>query len=167
MITQQELNDLIRDLGLTKDKGELLSSRLKEWNLVEKCVKVSEQRDRQKPFSKFFATDNGLVHCNDINGLFAELNIAHDTKEWRLFIDGSSQSLKAVLLHNGNLYRSIPLAYSATLKEKYDNIKHIMSAIKYDEYQWEVIGDFKMISFLSGLQGRFICSNESTTLNLF
>lgn len=35
---QKDLNDLIRDLGLTKSKGELLTSRLKQWNLVDDSV---------------------------------------------------------------------------------------------------------------------------------
>ena len=33
--SQDELNDLVRDLGLTKEKAELLSSRLKEKHLLE------------------------------------------------------------------------------------------------------------------------------------
>ncbi|KAL7834398.1 hypothetical protein SRHO_G00286450 [Serrasalmus rhombeus] len=31
----------------------------------------------------------------------------------------------------------------------------LLGALKYDEYGWEVIGDFKMVSFLMGLQGGF------------
>lgn len=64
------------------------------------------------------------------------------------------QSLKAVLLQNGNQFSSIPLAYSAQLKE-YRNVKRLLNALKYEEYGWEVIGDFKMIAFLMSLQGRF------------
>jgi len=33
-ITQEELNDLIRDLDLPKSKAELLGSRLQQWKLV-------------------------------------------------------------------------------------------------------------------------------------
>ena len=32
-ITQEELNDLVRDLELSKNKAELLESRLQQWNL--------------------------------------------------------------------------------------------------------------------------------------
>jgi len=34
LITQKKLNDLVRDLALTKDSSLLLSSRLKEWNML-------------------------------------------------------------------------------------------------------------------------------------
>ena len=33
-LNQNELDDLTRDLGLTKAKAEMLSSRFKEWNLL-------------------------------------------------------------------------------------------------------------------------------------
>ena len=75
--------------------------------------------------------------------------------EWRLFIDSSSRSLKAVLLHNTNKCPSIPLAHSVHMKEEYQNIKILLSALKYDQYSWEVIGDFKMVAFLVRLQGGF------------
>ena len=41
------------------------------------------------------------------------------------------------------------------MKEEYQNIKILLSALKYDHYSWEVIGDFKMVAFLVGLQGGF------------
>ena len=52
---QAELNDLIRDLNLSKDKVELLGSRLKEKNLLNKKVIIS-YRNRQKylAFLKIF-----------------------------------------------------------------------------------------------------------------
>jgi len=39
--TQEELNDLIQDLGLTKDRAELLGSRLQERSMLHKNVKVT------------------------------------------------------------------------------------------------------------------------------
>jgi len=36
ILTQDELNDLVRDLELSKSKAELLGSRRKQWNLLEK-----------------------------------------------------------------------------------------------------------------------------------
>jgi hypothetical protein len=42
---------------------------------------------------------------------------------WRLFIDSSIRSLKAVLLYNSNVLASIPLAHSTTLSESLYDIK--------------------------------------------
>ena len=35
---QKNINDLIRDVGLTKSNAELLTSRLKQWNLLDESV---------------------------------------------------------------------------------------------------------------------------------
>jgi len=47
-ITQEELNDLIRDLDLTKSKAELLGSRLQQWNLLKENVRIYVNRKRHK-----------------------------------------------------------------------------------------------------------------------
>ncbi|XP_036358086.1 uncharacterized protein LOC118763025 [Octopus sinensis] len=53
------------------------------------------------------------------------------------------------------MYPSLPLAHSVQLKEKYSSVKILLKALKYEEYRWEVIGDFKMVTFMMGLQGGF------------
>ena len=75
--------------------------------------------------------------------------------EWRLFIDSSKRSLKAVLLHIGNKKPSIPIAHSAQLKESYDSIEILLNAIHYSDYQWSLCGDLNVIGILMGLQGGF------------
>ena len=87
--------------------------------------------------------------------MFHAIGIEHDSSEWRLFIDSSTRSLKAVLLHNGNVYPSIPLTHSTQMKEDYDNVRNLLEHIDYLKYRWDVCGDFKMIGFLLGLQGGF------------
>lgn len=57
---QKDVNDLIRDLGLTKSNAELLISRLKQWNLVDDSVQVTDQRKRHQRFSNFFSQRDGL-----------------------------------------------------------------------------------------------------------
>ncbi|KAL6477291.1 hypothetical protein MHYP_G00131260 [Metynnis hypsauchen] len=152
---QKDLNDLIRDLGLTKSNAELLTSRLKQWNLLDESIQVTGQRKRHQVFSTFFSHQDGLCVCNNVAGLFEAIGITCNPNEWRLFIDSSCKRLKAVLLHNGNKYPSLPVAHSVHLKEEYTSVKMLLGALKYDEYGWEVIGDFKMVSFLMGLQGGF------------
>ncbi|KAK4872960.1 hypothetical protein RN001_014989 [Aquatica leii] len=46
LLTQSELNDLVRDLQLPKTKSQLLGSRFQQWNLLEKGVKISSYRNR-------------------------------------------------------------------------------------------------------------------------
>ena len=152
---QQEIDDLVRDLGLTKSKAELLTSRLKQWNLLDPKCRVSASRTRHAAYARFYASHRSLCYCMSVNALFDEIDVIHVPEHWRLFIDSSSRSLKAVLLHNGNIYPSIPVAHSVQLKEDYENVKTLLQMINYQQYQWEVCGDFKMLAFLMGLQGGY------------
>jgi len=56
--------------------------------------------------------ERGLVACTDIDGLMQTLNINHNPLDWRLFIDSSQLSFKAVLLHDGKTLPSIPIGHS-------------------------------------------------------
>ena len=117
IMLQVELNDLVRDLRLTKGQSELLASRLQEWNLLEDETKVvTFYRKRTADLTTYFSMKGDLCYCNNIYGLFSVFNIDYDVSEWRLFIDARKYSIKAVLLHNGNIYPSIPIDHSVTLK---------------------------------------------------
>jgi hypothetical protein len=50
-ITQKELSDPIRNLKLSKNKGELLSSRPQQLNILDGTVTVTAFRSRKKIFS--------------------------------------------------------------------------------------------------------------------
>lgn len=154
--SQGELNDLVRDLNLPKYSAELLASRLKEKNVLEKGVPISFYRRRHEEFLSFFTKEDGLVYCRDVSGLFYKLGIKeYKPEEWRLFIDSCKRSLKCVLLHNGNLYGSVPLGHSTTLKEKYEEIKFVLEKIKYHDHKWVICVDLKMVNFLMGQQSGY------------
>ena len=87
--------------------------------------------------------------------LFEAIGITLNPKEWLVFIDSWCRSLKAMLLHNENMYPSLPLVHSVQFKEECKSIKILLDALKYEEYCSEVIRDFKMMVFLMGLQGGF------------
>ena len=146
---------LVRDLVLTKSNAELLTSRLKEWNLLDTSCRCSSLRKRHERFSKYFSMVGSLCFCNNVDNLFEELGIVHDPKERRLFIDSSFRSLKCVLLHNGNHYPSIPIGHSVQMKEDYNNVKSVLENINYTRYNWSLCGNFKMIGFLKGFQGGY------------
>ena len=88
-------------------------------------------------------------------GLFKGICFPHHPENWRLFIDSSNRSLKAVLLHNGNKQPSISIAYSFHLKEGYRNIRLLLEKINYGSYKWDICGYFKMLGFLLGLHGGY------------
>ena len=95
---------------------------------------------------------DGVCYCPNATALMEELGAKHDAENWRLFIDSSKTSLKAVLLHNGNTKPSIPLAHAVGMKETYDSMKRILELIHYEYYKWKICGDLKVISLVLGLQ---------------
>lgn len=168
LVTQAKLNNWCRRLELSQRKSQMLTSMLKENNLLDASVTISSQKNRQAEFIPFFKTENDLSFCIDIFGLMATLNIDYDVADWRLFIDASKSGLKAVLLHNDHAYMPIPIAYSRFLKETYNSMKLIFEKVKYNEHNWDVSGDLKVIALIMGFQlGRtrnacFICTWIST-----
>ena len=121
--SQEALNDLCRELYLTKEKSEFLASRLQERNLLKKEVKITLYRKRAEDLLALFPMMDDLRFCNDITELFEQLEIPYDKTNRQLFIDASKDSIKAVLLHNGNTLPSAPITYSATMTESYENLK--------------------------------------------
>ena len=111
LITQEDLNDLVQDLYLSKGKSELLGSCLQQGNLLSPGTKVSFYHQRSKHSSGFFSTDGELCYCNDIPALFESIAIIYDPNDLRLLIDSSKKSIKAFLLLNGNTLQSVPVAY--------------------------------------------------------
>ena len=114
-------------------------------------------------FARFFTVSqpHSLYYCSDIFGVFNEIGIDYNPADCCLFIDSSVKSLKAVLLHNGNEFLSIPLGHSVHMKEEYENVKTVLNMIKYTSHIWELCGDFKMLAFLLGQQGgytKYSCS---------
>ena len=167
---QEELNDLVRDLALSKTASELLASRLHQKNLLCPPTKISYYRDREHDLLPYFAQRENCVSCCNIEGLLKELGLkTYDANEWRLFIDSSKRSLKVVLLHNGNKFGSIPLAHSVTLREKYANL--VLQLISYDQHKWIICVDLKMVCFLLGQQSGytkypcFLCMWDSIAKN--
>jgi hypothetical protein len=69
-----------------------------------------------------------------------------------LFIDGSISGLKAVLLHNGKNYPSVPVYYSTNKKETFDICKDLFAKINYHRYNWLFCGDLKIVAIILGLK---------------
>lgn len=155
LLSQGDLNDLQRDLCLTKQMSELLASRLQQWKLLECNVTVTSTRNRSEQFANFFDVCEKICYCTDIPGLFAEMKQPFIAQEWRLFIDGSKTSIKAVLLHNGNEKPSIPIAFAIGMKEEFSTMKSILQLIGYDRLKFKIVADLKVIAILMGLQSGY------------
>ena len=61
ILTQDELNDLVSDLELSKSKTELLASKLQQWNLIEVNVRINSFRNRHQYLGPFFRKKDDLV----------------------------------------------------------------------------------------------------------
>ena len=148
-LNQFKMNDLVRDLGLSKAGAELLASRLNEKKLTQSGVKIAYYRSRESEFLKFFSTDWGFVYCNDISGLLLALGLpSYNSNDWGLFIDSSKKSLKCVLLHNGNKFGAVPVGHSVILKENYESIAKVISLLRYHDHNWKICVYLKMVNFL-------------------
>ncbi|GFX51732.1 uncharacterized protein TNCV_5014341 [Trichonephila clavipes] len=78
--------------------------------------------------------------------------IVYEPEEWRLLIDSSKRSLKAVLLHNGNRYASVLVGHLDHLKKCYENLEFILNKLSYSDHKWTICGDLKVSSMLLGQQ---------------
>ncbi|GFX50007.1 uncharacterized protein TNCV_2374961 [Trichonephila clavipes] len=148
---RKDLNDLIRDLKLSKKQSEMLGSGLNGWNLLQKYTKTCTYRSRHSQCKDYFSKENGLVFCNDISSLMETFGIEHNPIEWRLFIDSSKASLKTVLRHNGNKFPSIPVAHSASMKETHENFQFILAKLQYAVHERNMCDDLKVIALILGL----------------
>ena len=152
LISQGELQDLARDLCLSKEKSELLGSRLKQWNLLQKGANTTIFRKRHLVLAPYFCLEDDICFCKDISSLMLSLDEEYKADEWRLFIDSNKTSLKAVLLHNGNQKPSVPVAHSRNTTESYHAMKKLLMCIRYNDHKWHICGDLKVVGLLLGLQ---------------
>lgn len=68
-----------------------------------------------------------MVYYSDVDELMIEIGHKHIQNEWRLFIESSKTSLKAVLSCSLLL-----VVYGAHFKVTYDELKYILDIIKYN-----------------------------------
>ena len=80
--SKRELDDLTRDLGLTKSTAELLTSRLNDWNLLGNDSKITVYRKKHLDFSVRFDVLHNPCYCKDVNGFFNAAGIEHDPNQW-------------------------------------------------------------------------------------
>ena len=152
LITQDDLNDLVWNLNLSKGKSKVLESRLQHWKLFSPGTKISFYLQSSMRSSNFFSIDGKLCYCNDIRALFESIGINYDPDDRKLFVDGFKESIMDSSVHNGNILLSISVAYSTILKKTYNTLQFILNRICYKKSRWFVFSDLKIILLLRDLQ---------------
>ena len=147
--------------------------------LVRWNVQVANQKKRLPYISRYFTRQDELCFCHNVTGLFEAIGIACNPSEWQFIQEpqsraaswqehvsisspGSLGAAQRGIQQRQDLFFSffmggasgdlLPLrAMMARLK----NVKILLYAFNYEKYSWEIIGDFKMVTFLMNLQGGF------------
>ena len=144
-------------MNLSKESAQLLGSRLREKHLLAPGTTFYWYQEREREFRYLFTFDiaSSLVYCNNVAGLTEFLGPKYEVIEWRLFIDSSNRSLKAVLLNNGNKFSLIPAGHSVEMKESHKSMDLLLSARNYQEHKWLLCGDLKVVGIILGFQGGY------------
>ena len=75
--SQGQLNDLMRDLNLSKESCEILASRLGEHGILDSETKITFFQNRDNLLLQFFTTEDDFVYCNNIPGLLAKMGLSN------------------------------------------------------------------------------------------
>lgn len=147
LITQDDFDDLVRDINISQRSAELLGSRFQQWGLVSANFRVTSARKRanKHSFDECFYKDEKtkITYVPNIPKLFEVIGHSYIPEEWRLFVDGSVKSLKGVLLHIGNKYPSVPIIYGTDIVEDYNNMEIILKLINYESHQMAILMGLK------------------------
>ena len=128
--SQGQLNDLVRDLNLSKESSVLLAPCLGEHGVLDSGTKITFYRNRDDLLLRFFIMEDDFVFCSNIPGLLAEMGLSkYNSDEWRSFIDSSKRSLKCVLLHKSNKFACDPIGHSVVVKKHYLNVKMVLNKL--------------------------------------
>jgi len=64
LLTQGDLNDIVRDMNLSKKQAEPFGSRLKCWILLHQNTKVCFYHGHHEESKDFFSLEDGVMFCN-------------------------------------------------------------------------------------------------------
>jgi hypothetical protein len=136
----------------------------------KRCESVTLEEEAGEHIS-YFSMDGDHEYCNDVCGLMEDLQLQHAPDQWRFFIDSSKLSLKVVLLHNVNNLPLMSLSHAGHIELTYATIQGLLEKISYEDHQWNICADLKVVALLTGLQGGytklccFLCEWDSRVRN--
>ena len=109
---------------------------------------------RHEEFKDFFSLED-VAFCSDVCSVMEVLGHEYNPDQWRLFIDSSKASLKVVLIHKGNRFPSVPLAHASNMKASNESMKLLLGKIKYDDFNWNLCADLKVVALLLEMHLRY------------
>ena len=101
---------------------------------MQKGVKCTYCRTTHSNLCNFFSVHDNTCYCSNIDGLFESLDADSEPPEWRLFIDCSTPTFGAVLLHNNDEMSSVSFVHAIVLNETYNSMELILRLIKYSNH---------------------------------
>lgn len=131
--SQLEPSDLVRDLGLTREKWEPLVSRLEYF--TRWCTKLHKCQKQHGELQESFTKKYGICCYCDVEGFLRKMVCSNNPEELQFFRYSSKANRKDVLQHNGNQKSSTPLAHNIGLNETYESTDKILHFNKYSEYK--------------------------------
>ena len=61
----------------------------------------------------------------------------------------SKNSWKAVSLHGGNKFPSVPLAHAVHMQEMWENLQDLLQKTGYEYHRWNVYADLKVTAMVT------------------
>lgn len=149
----------VQAMGLSKANAELFGSILHEHNALAPGTTTTHQRSRHEEFLPFVATNDGFTYCCDIPALFRAFGFLYDPEKLYLCIDSGKNSLKLALLHAepdvDKRKPAVVIGYSHGMPETYDNLFRALRLVRYNDHNWMIVSDLKVVNLLLGIRGTY------------
>lgn len=168
VLGKDDIDRLVAETSLGQLAAERLVRALKNRGFTTSDVKSTSQRVRAAKFRdelKMVGKDTAVL--NDIDGYLRRHNRVTDHSKYNLFLDGATSGnagkhLIACLLPIRSSADEpkksvVPLLYSTSMGETYEDVKTVLNLINYSKFKWKVICDFKLVQIMAGLKSGF-CS---------
>ena len=135
-IHTRSLNDLVRDLALSKEAAEILDSRLRKHGFLHSDARATIYRRKNEALIQYFSEKDDF--CNNVKEHFLSVGLTNLTKckpnEWPLFNDSCKRSFECILLHNGNKLASVPIGHLLLIKEHYLTVEMVLEKLRYKKH---------------------------------
>lgn len=132
-LNQNDLNDQIRDRGLTMSNSDVLDVEFQAVKFIRWMCACHRPENLCQSLSSYFPFQYGLLLFHDVTDLFKSVWITCNPIDCRLSSYSSLRILKAMLFHI-NIYPSLSMTHSVQFKVECSSFRILQDALKYEEY---------------------------------